>query len=177
MTPYGSSDKQAGKMKETKEELRFATIERLQRKMAKLNPGSQRFELYDKACELALSAKRTVNEYLIRNVLRDARNILNRKFKPHFVALDTPAAAGVESMLFDRAICFNEGAANLERRQLLNSVLFICEHVHKRAGEVFTCMLDGYNINDTAERSRLSQSLVKKIRTNLKKEIKLKFNN
>jgi len=165
-------------MKETEDKLRFAAVERLQDKMANLSPGSRRFELYDKACELALSPNRQVDDYLIRNVLRDARRIISRKFKPPIISLNEPLPVGIDNAILNGGyVCYNNGATTLEWAGLLNTVTYICEFVHKNAVEVLVCMIDGYDISDTAERTRLSESLVKKIRTNLKKEIKLKFNN
>jgi hypothetical protein len=164
-------------MKKQQLSTRFAVVQRLQEKLASLQPGSPKFELYDKAYELALSSKRAEDNFFMRNVLRDAKIILKRKPKVKLISLNADTPFIVESLKYDRALSYNSGPENLETQTLLNTITFICEHVHKNAGAILTCMLDGYDINDTVERTKLSQSLVKKIRVNIKKEVKLKFSN
>lgn len=59
--------------------VRWDVIQSLQEKAQYLNPGSQNFERYDKAISLALNPGRKVDQYLERNVLRDARRTLSRE--------------------------------------------------------------------------------------------------
>jgi hypothetical protein len=66
---------------------RTSVIQRLQATASKHNPGSEKFERADLAIDLALSPDRCseLAPFLMRNLKRDARRILN--FQPHHEVL------------------------------------------------------------------------------------------
>jgi hypothetical protein len=164
-------------MKKTELDQRFTVVKRLQERLASLEPGSSKYELYDKAYSLALNTKRNVGPYFLRNLLRDARRILERSFTPQFISLNQDIPVKVQKLIYDKTITSNFGETNLDYTTLRNTITFICQYAHPYAEEVLVCMLDGYNINETADRTKLSASMVKKLRSKITKEVKLKFEN
>jgi hypothetical protein len=58
---------------------RFCAYEKLQSIQTKHSPGSPRYEQVEHALDLALNDGRTVDNFLIRNLLRDSQRILNRQ--------------------------------------------------------------------------------------------------
>ena len=60
-------------------EARFSAIAKLQAVLAKHNPGSRRYRQIEYALDLAFSETRTVDDYFVRNLLRDAQRILDRQ--------------------------------------------------------------------------------------------------
>lgn len=56
-------------------DLRFRAIMALQAIRARHSPGSERYEHAEHAIDLVLNEERTIDNYLIRNVLRDAERV------------------------------------------------------------------------------------------------------
>ncbi|MBG1252221.1 hypothetical protein [Burkholderia pseudomallei] len=62
---------------------RFRAIEELQAIRARHTPGTPRYEDVEHAIDLVLHDGRSIDEYLIRNVLRDAERIRTRRQANH----------------------------------------------------------------------------------------------
>lgn len=77
---------------------RFRAIEELQAIRARHTPGTPRYEDVEHAIDLALHDGRSIDEYVIRNVLRDAERIRTRRQAKHSTqSLDDDTEDGEDS--------------------------------------------------------------------------------
>lgn len=81
-------------------DVRWDVIKSLQSTRDRFPNGSQTFDQYDKAISLALSPDRMANQYLGRNVKRDAKRILRRTEQA--IPFSTVAKKGDGYNLLDR---------------------------------------------------------------------------
>ena len=153
-------------LKKTKAE----AIERLQEKLDKLDPGTYWFEVYDKAISLALNSERTVDDFFYRNLVRDSKRILKRQKEGRdklFIAIDDSNTKKIESIV-------DSGLSPINRLIFSNYIDAIkarCKAIHPLAEKVFDNILDAVSIKDTALRLDVSESLIKKLRVMIKREV------
>ena len=145
-------------------------IERLQEKLDKLDPGSYWFEVYDKAISLALNSERTVDDFFYRNLVRDSKRILKRQKKRReelFVTIDDSNVKKIESIV-------DSGLSPLNRLIYSNYIGAIksrCKAIHPLAEKVFDNVLDAVPIKESALSIGVSESLIKKLRVIIKREV------
>lgn len=157
-------------------EKRFSAILALQNKQKQQKQGSYLFDINDKAIELALNPKRQINQYLIRNLKRDAKRILKRQkdTAPEFIdSFSTSILQPLENLVIEPATPYGQ----LVLRQYEVQVHSMCEDLHPYALYIFNDLEDNIPIKDTAKKLGLSQSLVKKVRAQLKNKIATIINN
>lgn len=159
-------------MKKPIEIRRIDSILRLQKKLHAYIPGTYLFELYDKAIDLATNEDREVNEYFYYNLLRDARRILSRKKQvaPSFIALMEPDNSP-EEVREERNPFISDYYTPEQfviHSSLVTALSNSCGSIHRSACDIFSHMVDGYTIKESAERLSLTESLVKKIRVQIK---------
>lgn len=160
---------------------RIDSILRLQKKLHRYSPGSYLFEIYDKAIDLAVSEDRKINEFFYYNLLRDARRILSRRKKivPAFVTLlDPDNREGEEKEEKNPFISdYFTPEQFIIHANLIASLNNACQSVHRFAPEVLQDMVDGLLIRESAKKIGLTDSMVKKLRVEIKSlSKKLLFN-
>lgn len=159
-------------MKKPIEIRRIDSILRLQKKLHAYIPGTYLFELYDKAIDLATNEDREVNEYFYYNLLRDARRILSRRKEvaPSFVSLLEPDNSEEDEKETKNPFVSDYFTPEqfVIHTNLIASIRGGCKSIHCYASEVFNDMVDGLLIKQSAERIGISESLVKKLRLEIK---------
>ncbi len=154
----------------TATEKRFSAILVLQNKQKKHHQGSFLYEVYDKAIDLALNPQRQVNDFFTRNLFRDAKRTLKRQNEaiPSFVDLSpdnsiyTEESMAIDSYTALDALIYHDFQASINR---------LCPTIHPLAEQVLRGLIDDLSCNDLAKTLGVSESLVKKIRVNLRKSI------
>lgn len=157
---------------------RFRAIQKLQSIRDRHRPGSYRHDVADYAIDLALSERRKGNEFLVRNTLRDASNILRRSIRrrPAQFSLDAelPEQTQVEvTTLHDLVPATAPTPAERCEQTDLEGVL------RRRLGDASSphrLALDSIVVGETAPefsaRTNLSQSYFKKLKSEIRDEAK-----
>ena len=139
-------------------------IKCLQEKLRKFTPGTYWFEIYDKALSLALNPIRKDDKYFYRNLLRDAKRILNRKNQPDTLSEDENKRS-LDSLI-------DSGLSPLNKmifKSYIDQITDQCKSIHPFAPDVFADLLDGISVKDTADNLYVSESQVKKLRIRIRK--------
>jgi hypothetical protein len=154
---------------------RFRAIQQLQAVRATHLPGSTRYRQVDYAIDLALSERRAVDDYLVRNLLRDAKRILERQAQSrrYFPALedfpDEPEAypdAPIDDIVLKD---FATPEAILQARQLAEAIVEEGSHSSRYAARVMEGLLVGEPLADTASTAGISAERVKQLRAELRR--------
>ena len=146
--------------------MKSEAIRRLQEKLKKLMPGTYWFEIYDKAIDLALNSKRKEDKYFFRNLLRDAKKTLNRKNQSHTIdpRSEDENRKSIESLI-------DSGLSPLNKiifQSYIDQIMGQCKKIHPFAQDVFSDLLDGVQVKVTADKLYISESLVKKLRVQMR---------
>jgi hypothetical protein len=170
--PYGSLATKEKQMKKPIEIRRIDSILRLQKKLHAYIPGTYLFEIYDKAIDLATNEDREVNEYFYYNLLRDARRILSRRKQvaPSFVSLLEPDNSEEDEKEAKNPFVSDYFTPEqfVIHTNLITLIRSGCKGIHCYANDVFSDMVDGLLIRESAERIGISESMVKKLRVEIK---------
>lgn len=147
---------------------RFVAIFALQNFQKWHIPGTFTFEIYETAKDLALGEKRTINKFLVKNLISDAKKTLKRhREKAIFVDLQSFQDTGIS--LEDSVVDYLSPERQLIYNDLIVRIREACESIHDLAPSVFNQMLDGYTAKIIAQRLNISESMVKKLRLEIKK--------
>lgn len=159
-------------MRKTDEIRRIDSILRLQKKLSGYQPGSYLFEIYDKAIDLAMSDERKIDDYFYYNLLRDARRIISRQRKvmPAFVELYEPAYQDEDGSRERNPFVsdYFTPEQSVIHSNLITSLSGACVTVHKYAPLVLSDMTDGLTIKESSLKNDLTESMVKKLRVEIK---------
>jgi hypothetical protein len=145
---------------------RFDAILKLQSIRDRMDAGSSLYEEADYAIDLALNPGRSVDEFLVRNTLRDARRILGRRQirewshqVPLPAAIDDDTDNGEESIGVERTT--PEGAAIAT--QFEQYLMAKARRIHPAGPRCLAGMIRGENSRETALAVNLSSSSVKQV--------------
>lgn len=155
------------------QEARFAAVASLQAIRRRHTPGSPRYEQIEHAIDLALSTERTVDQYLVRNVLRDAKRILSRQAKARiFVRVtdepdwsdDANHANGYSETLIENVTPEHLAEVTDCTKQIVATVSRTSNH----AARVMDGMLTGEALNETAAEIGITADRVNQIRRQIR---------
>ncbi|MDH4555736.1 hypothetical protein E8F11_11225 [Pseudomonas sp. BN417] len=144
-------------------EARFCAYARIQAIQAKYTPGSRRFEQAEHALDLALSETRTIDRFLLRNLLRDSKRVLSRQSAARRY-VDLPAEG--------ESSCFEEGRfgdptnpeALLEANQLAEAVAVEVGRSSSHAVRVMEGLITGETLGETARATGISAARITQLR-------------
>jgi hypothetical protein len=160
-------------------DVRFDAVRILQGMRARHLPGSRRYEQIEYAIDLALNASRVADEYLIRNVLRDAQRILDRVSKNHpTVSLSDDSAeyeAHEPTQQYEQLVDY-ESPEELTNAHSLAAAILRDVGASDIAGQVWSGMLHGETIAELAASLGFSTSYISKIRMALAASAKVHLN-
>jgi hypothetical protein len=148
-------------------DVRFNAVLILQGMRARHLPGSRRYEQIEYAIDLALNVTRVADEYLVRNVLRDAERILDRIKKNHpTVSLNDEVAEqeDFEPEQQYEQLVDHESPENIATATCLASAILHDVGNSEATAQVWNGMLHGETVADIAAASGFSTSYVSKIR-------------
>jgi hypothetical protein len=148
-------------------EARFRAIQQLQVLRAKHHPGSQRYEQIEHAIDLALSERRAVDDFLVRNLLRDARRILDRQAAARIYVQLEDGASPTEELLMES----NTPEDILEAIQLAEAIVAHVSRSSVHAARVMEGLLVGESLAETAGDARISRARVNQLRQQLRLEV------
>lgn len=146
---------------------RFKAIEYLQSIRDQKLPGSRDFDITDKAIDLTLNSGRTIDEYLTRNVLRDARRSYDREARLHHTFSLNNDLNDSNQYLYDEKTQVKDTP---EEFAVANS-LFKNISFNKNEKEVLEGLLRGDSAKETSKNSQISASRIAQIRGTLKARI------
>ncbi|MFD2969962.1 hypothetical protein [Sphingobacterium bambusae] len=151
-------------------EKRFSAILAFQKKQMKYPQNSKDFDIYDKAIDLSLNSKRKVDAYFEWNLVRDARRIVDRQKRntPKFVELYYDSDPYYHEEFF---ITTDTTDSIILTADLLLRIKDKCRCIHSRADEVLDGLISGQNCRELAGVLKVSESLIKKIRIKIRKEV------
>ena len=151
---------------------RFRAVETLQRLRDRHPPGSARFDELDHAIDLALQEGRTVDAFLVRNVIRDAERILRRRRRRQRLILESDYRAGIDAdagvtsladLLSDPCTPEAEAIALELAEQAL-----IGRDKEQRDERVLACLFEGRTTRETAQMAKISPAYASKLSRQLK---------
>ncbi len=150
-------------MKKAKLTERFTAIITLQKKQKQYESSSYWFNIYEKATDLALNPKRKVDEFFMRNLIRDAKRILSRQKKNSIfkeISTEDSETIPFENLLVEKISPEHQ----LIYSNYIEQIKETCPAIHEHAVTVFEGMIEGKSSVIIAEEIGVSESLVKKIR-------------
>jgi DNA-directed RNA polymerase specialized sigma24 family protein len=149
-------------------ERRFNAVLRLQKNLKKTSPGSYWFEVFEKALDLALNSQRSVSPNFYYRVVDDAKRTLRRKkgTTPSFVNLYFTDKEGevIENPLLTDSVTPEQEVIYQQSISLLRSA---CSKKHRHSVAIFYSMIEGYTALEAAKKLGVSESMVKKIRSEI----------
>jgi hypothetical protein len=154
-------------MKKAKLTERFTAIITLQKKQKQYESSSYWFNIYEKATDLALNPKRKVDEFFMRNLIRDAKRILSRQKKNSiFKEISTEDSDSDTGTIVFEDFLVNEISPEhqLIYSNYIEQIKETCPAIHEYAVTVFEGMMEGKSSVVIAKEIGVSESLVKKIR-------------
>jgi len=153
-------------MQEQSMDVRFNAVLILQGMRVRHSPGSRRYEQIEYAIDLALNASRVADEYLVRNVLRDAERILDRFKKNHAsVSLnDEVSGQNVDPAQQYEQLVDHASPEHVVMAKFLASAILHDVGNSEAAAQVWNGMLNGETVAEIAVASGFSTSYVGKIR-------------
>lgn len=154
---------------------RYCAIQQLQNIRSKHRPGSPRYERADYAISLALNGGREVNQYIVRNLLRDAERILTRSQKSRqYIYLDDSSSSGDETFIEDGPSRDVEDEFNLgqlvEAKELAFKLLKKLSRKNAYATRVFEGLINGESLQETSSAANISTAYVQRIKTLIRHE-------
>lgn len=152
---------------------RFSAIRQLQAIRTNHLPGSPRYEEVEHAIDLALNERRAVDPYLVRNVLRDARRIIDRKRKawPHVQFVDEIPRSNDDGPLSQDAVAvmdFTTPEALVTAGQFADAIVAEVASSSQHAARVMEGLLADEPIAITAKASGISEARVNQLRRKLR---------
>jgi hypothetical protein len=147
-------------------DVRFNAVLILQGMRTRHSSGSRRYEQIEYAIDLALNASRVADEYLVRNVLRDAERILDRFKKNHAsVSLnDEVSEQDVDPAQQYEQLVDHESPEHVVTAQCLASAILSDVGSSEAVAQVWDGILNGETVAEIAVASGFSTSYVAKIR-------------
>lgn len=151
---------------------RFRAVQQLQSLRSRHSPGSRRYEQIEHALDLALNCRRKVDDYLVRNLLRDARRVLDRQAagRSYLCIADearstsTADDVGPSAVLTEANTPETLVAAEKLARRIVADVGTASSH----APRVFEGLLSGETHEETARAIGISSARVKQVRASLR---------
>lgn len=146
--------------------VRFDAVLILQGMRLRHTPGSRRYEQIEYAIDLALNTSRVADEYLVRNVLRDAERILDRFKKNHAsISLNNEAAEqDVDPAQQYQQLVDHESPERIVAVQCLASAILRASGNSEATAQVWHGMVNGETVAEIAATTGFSTSYVAKIR-------------
>lgn len=135
----------------------FRAIMTLQRLRDQYPFGSRRFDEFDHAIDLALRPRRAIDDFFVRNLIRDGQRVLRRRrAKGRFVlessaAVEAPGWAGLD--LPDLVTPEHELEALERAKQAL-----LADPDEDRAEKVFAHLVDGSSVREVASAMGISSA-------------------
>jgi hypothetical protein len=128
---------------------RFRAIQTLQRLRDRYPFGSRRFDEFDHAIDLALCPRRAIDDFFLRNLIRDGQRVLRRRRSKGRLVLESNTVPEVPSRpeldLPDPVTPENELEALQRAEQALGADLD-----EDRAERVLTHLVDGSSVREVA---------------------------
>ena len=145
-----------------RQEARLLVYEQLQRHQRILPPGSKRYEIVEHALDLALNDGHRAHRFLLRNLVRDSRRILERQAgkRPTIIIDEIATWTQTPSPLVDNA---NPETLLLQKQQLDLIRQDIAPH-SSYAVRVLEGLILGESLRETAEACGMSTSRVNQLR-------------
>ncbi len=157
---------------------RFAVILALQKKQMRQVVGSFDYEVADKAIELALSENRNPDKFLKRNVERDAKKLVKEKLKSSKLVDYVPLEDEENFISLEERITDNLTPEHqLIYNQFLLQIRAICRDLHASAYDVLETMISGETTLNASKIIGISESLVKKLRVQIRQAVSSIINN
>jgi hypothetical protein len=151
----------------------WAVVGQLQTIRSRHAPGSFRFERADLAVTYALSEERAQDEYLLRNLLRDAGRTLDRRRANYTYHQHSDIGLPPEKALSGEDVALAGGwnpADLLAILQMATKVVTTVSRSSKHASNVLEGILRGETLEETATAAGLSTDRVNQIRRLLRAE-------
>lgn len=152
-------------MKKAKLSERFTAILTLQKKQKQYESSNYWFDIYEKATDLALNPKRKVDEFFMRNLIRDAKRILSRQKKNSIFKEISTEDSDTGTIPFENLLVEKISPEHqLIYSNYIEQIKETCPAIHEYAVTVFEGMMEGKSSVVIAKEIGVSESLVKKIR-------------
>ncbi|QQE89594.1 hypothetical protein [Azotobacter chroococcum] len=151
-------------------DVRFEAVRTLQGLLARHLPGSRRYEQVEHAIDLALNESRIADEYLVRNVLRDAQRIRDRFSNNHPCLPLVGGESADELNISDPGERFEQLVDQESPEQIAIADRTVCTMLKKVEGSpliinrVFEGMVGGVTVSELATATGFSTSYLSKIR-------------
>lgn len=152
----------------TPAQLRFEAIKRLQTLRAKYPQGSYYSEVYELALDFALSEKRLADQNFFSRVVSDAKRTL-RRAETNLPSICSLFIISDEDEEIENPLAADRHNPEQEvlYREALDLMRQACSKKHRLSIAVFYSMVEGYSVSEAAKKLNLSESMVKKLRSDI----------
>jgi hypothetical protein len=149
-------------------ERRFNAVLRLQQNLSKTQTGTYWSRVFEKALDLAINTHRKVSPNFYYRVVDDAKRILRRQkgSSPSFVNLystDVQENEMENPLLVD----FITPEQEVIYKQTISVLRDACSKKHCHSVAIFYSMLEGYSVEEAAQKLGISPSMIKKLRAEI----------
>ncbi|MFB9840857.1 RNA polymerase sigma factor [Mucilaginibacter ginsenosidivorans] len=155
-------------IKNNEGEWRTETIKRLQKQLSNCD-SAYYSKVYEIALDFALNTDRVVGPNFYFRVVNDAKRTLrrNKPNSPSIISLYMLSENGDEEI--DNPLIADYATPEQEviYRQSVELLRRACSQKHKHSVSVFYSMLEGYTVIETAKKLGISDSMVKKLRSDI----------
>jgi len=148
-------------------EARFNAIAKLQAIRERHAPGSRRYEQVEHAIDLALGERRAVDQFLVRNLLRDAQRVIERQVARRTI-VELPQDE--EALILDVLVEYETPESRLQALQIANEILITVSRSSRHAKCVLEGLIQDEAMSATATRACISVARVNQLRQSLRDE-------
>jgi DNA-binding NarL/FixJ family response regulator len=153
---------------------RLRAVAELQRRRDRFIAGTWSFDTLDQAIDLALEPRRVVDQYLVRNVIRDSRRVrVRRRYRQReilatdLVGADQSASSDLETDIAD----VEYSTPDAELQMLDIGAQAVCDVGHSRAEYLLDALVEGRTVREIARMLSISPSNSAVLAKNLKRAI------
>lgn len=150
-------------------DLRFRAIMALQAIRSRHSPGSDRYEHAERAIDLVLSKDRTIDDFLVRNVLRDAERVRVRQLQSRQMISASDADSDEQLGLVDSTSPYDFAVAKDMLRRLSSNA----RQLGSNGLRILDGMLLSETLTETAAAVGLTESRVNQLRRQIRSNAKL----
>jgi len=149
---------------------RVGVVRRLQSISRGVTPGTETFEIADRAISLALSAHRrdASSELLFRNVWRNARYVHRRRRRVILDPFTDDSPLGRKLADGELAVGFATPEQELVAADLAAHIRLAASSHDRYGGQCFDDLIAGETVKETARKLRITPRRVKRIRAHIR---------